>query len=91
VFLTWLTTIYAVTEYVKKTGADISELGGYSKVAATTIDSTVIIFGLGVYVVAGLLCLLFLSVFKGLRVSPFAQAIWALLIFLGVALAKVFS
>ena len=91
VLLTWLATIYAVAEYVEKTGSDISELGGYSKVAATTLDGTAIIFGLGVYIVAGLLCLIVLSIFKGLRASPFAQVIWALLIFLGVALAKILS
>lgn len=91
VLLTWLATISAVAEYVEKAGSEISELGGYSEIAATAFDGTTIIFGLGVYVVAGLLCLMILSVFKGLRASPLAQVIWTLLIFLGAGLAKAFS
>lgn len=91
VLLTWVATIYAVAEYVQKTGSNISELGGLSQVAINTFDSTVIIFGFGVFIVSGIGCLILLSIFNGLRVFPVAQAVWASLTLLGVVLAKVFS
>ena len=91
VFLTWVAIIYAVIQYVHKTGNEISEFGGLSQVALTSFDATVLIFGLGVFCIAGLGCFILLSIFKPLRVLPLVQVVWALLIVLGVALAKVFS
>jgi len=87
---TWVLTIYAVTQYVLKTGSDLSQVGGLHRVAITTFDVTVIVFGLGVFLAAGVVCLIILSVHKPFRTSPKVQYIWGGLILLGVFLAYVF-
>jgi len=90
VISTWIVTIYAVSQYALKTGSDLSKMGGLPKVALTTFDVTVIVFGLGVFLAAGIACLIILSVYKPFRASPKVQYLWCGFIFLGVCLAYVF-
>lgn len=87
ILLTWMLTIYAVIEYIDKVGSDISQMGGLTRVALTTLDATVIVFGLGIYLVAGLVCVILLSIQKRLRAAPVVQCIWGLFIFIGLGLA----
>ena len=90
VSVTWMTTTYAVIQYINNAGSDISSLGGLPRVALTTFDITVIFFGLGVFVVSGVACLMLLSIWKRLRAYPAIQIIWGSFILLGVFLAYAF-
>lgn len=91
VLITWLTTIYAVTEYASKIGSDMSDFGDYFQVALITFDATVILFGLGLFATAGVICLIILTFFPKFRKLPAAHILWVLFIISGVVLAKIFS
>lgn len=90
VFLTWLITIYVVNDYIQKNGNDRSKSVSLMEIAATTLDSKVIIFGLGIYLVAGFACFILLSLQKRFRAAPTVQCIWGLFILFGAVAAYVF-
>ncbi|WP_411991145.1 hypothetical protein [Agarivorans sp. DSG3-1] len=89
--LTWGATVYAVAEYIGKTGSSVNDHGGYTNIAYTTIDATVIVFAIGLFLIAGLLTG-FVAIFaKTIKQTPYLQVFWGLLIVLGVVVAKILA
>lgn len=88
--VTWIATMLAVLEYIQKSGGVIDELGGYLNLAVSTIDLPVLVFSVGLFLLAGLITAIISTISK-LKQLSVVISIWCCLIVTGVVVAKVLS